>query len=251
MQDNRMSLVEHLGELRKRIVWILIVLVVTTVLGLVIADPIIHYLKHVKPASEMDWNVFSPWDSMRIYMQFAFAVAMVISLPFILFQLWAFVKPGLRERERKASLMYIPFAVLLFLLGLAFGYFILFPMAFLFTEMMTNNLDLKETYGISQYFSFMFNIIIPISFLFELPVAVMFLTKIRLLNPMRLHRFRRYAYFILLIIGAVITPPDLVSALIVTIPMIILYEFSILLSRLIYRKQQAADKAWEAEYGAK
>jgi sec-independent protein translocase protein TatC len=97
----------------------------------------------------------------------------------------------------------------------------------------------------------MFNIIIPLSIVFELPVLVMFLTKIRLLNPKRLHKFRRYAYMLMVILSTVITPPDAISAILVAIPLIVLYEIGVLLSSRIYRKQQNQDAAWEQEYGAK
>lgn len=247
-KQTEVTWIEHLEELRKRIIWILIVLVLTLIGGFLIAQPIILYLKDVPPASDISWNVFSPWDSIRIYVNVAFILAIVISLPFTLFQLWLFIKPGLKESEQRASLIYIPFAFLLCLGGLAFGYYVVFPFAFSFTGMITSNLGLIETYGISEYFSFMFNILIPLGLLFELPIVILFLTRIRLLNPNRLSKFRRYAYFVLLVFGALITPPDVISAITVTIPMIILYEISILLSRFVYKRQQIQDEKWEAKY---
>lgn len=246
-----MSLIDHLGELRKRIIWILIVFVLMMVVGLIVADPIITFLKNDAPVKGLEWNAFSPWDAIRIYMQFALGIAVAVTMPVIMYHVWAFVRPGLRVNEQKATLLYIPMAILLILIGFSFSYYVVFPMAMYFTDLMTRRLEIKQTYGIAQYFTFMFNIMIPVSLLFELPVVVMFLTKIRVLNPMRLHRLRRYAYVLLLIIGALITPPDVVSAIIVTIPLIVLYEFSAFLSRIIYRKQIAADKAFEAEFGEK
>lgn len=244
----KLTWVDHLEELRKRIIYVLIVLTVSLVIGFVAAQPLIILLKNVSPAADITWNVFSPWDSLRIYVNVAFAIAIIISLPFALYQLWLFVKPGLREEEQRASLLYIPFAFLLSVGGIAFGYFVVFPFAMKFTTLLTKNLGLVQTYGIVQYFSFMFNILIPLAVLFELPIVIMFLTKIRLLNPQRLRKFRRYAYFILLLIGALITPPDVISALIVTLPMIILYEISVLLSGMVHRKQLARDAAREAQF---
>ncbi|MFD0697566.1 twin-arginine translocase subunit TatC [Paenibacillus sp. GCM10027628] len=249
--NDEMSLVEHLGELRKRIMWILIVLVIGMVGGLVIAKPLIRYLKNIPPANGIGWNVFSPWDALRLYMNFGLAVAILISLPVALYHIWAFVKPGLREVEQKASIIYIPAAFLLFLLGIAFGYFVVFPMAFYFTSSISKSLDITELYGAAQYFSFMFNIILPLAIVFELPMVVMFLTKIRLLNPKRLHKFRRYAYMLMVILATVITPPDAISAILVSVPLIILYEFSVFLSGFIYRKQLLKDAEWEREYGPK
>ncbi|MDQ0903901.1 twin-arginine translocase subunit TatC [Paenibacillus sp. V4I7] len=249
--NEEMSLVEHLGELRKRIMWVLVVLVIGMVGGLICAKPIIRYLKNIPPADSIGWNVFSPWDALRLYMNFGLAVGILITLPVILYHIWAFVKPGLRESEQKASIIYIPYAFLLFLVGLSFGYWVVFPMAFYFTSSISQSLEITEMYGAAQYFTFMFNIILPLAIVFELPIVVMFLTKIRLLNPKRLHKFRRYAYMLLVILSTLITPPDAISAILVALPLIVLYEFSVFMSGFIYRKQLAKDAEWEREFGPK
>ncbi|WP_127579983.1 twin-arginine translocase subunit TatC [Paenibacillus koleovorans] len=251
MKDEAASLVDHLTELRKRIIWVLTVLVLTMIGGFFAAKPLILYLVSVEPAASMNMplNTFSPWDAIRIFMQFAFAVGLCVSLPFALFQFWLFVKPGLTEVEHTAALRYIPGSVLLFLMGFSFGYFIVFPMAFYFTSEVTKSLGLTETYGIAQYFTFMFNIVLPMSVLFELPVVVMFLTKIRVLNPIRLKKIRKFAYMILVVVATFVTPPDFISDILVAIPLIILYEVSVLLSGVIYRKQLEQKRKWEEEYG--
>ncbi|MBP1965175.1 twin-arginine translocase subunit TatC [Paenibacillus aceris] len=249
--NEEMSLVEHLGELRKRIMWILLVLVIGMVAGLISAKPIIRFLKNIPPADSISWNVFSPWDALRLYMNFGLAVGILITLPVTLYHIWAFVKPGLRETEQKASIIYIPYAFVLFLAGLSFGYWVVFPMAFYFTSSISKSLDITEMYGAAQYFTFMFNILLPLALVFEMPIVVMFLTKIRLLNPIRLHKFRRYAYMLLVILATVITPPDAISAILVALPLIVLYEFSVFMSRFIYRKQLLQDAEWEREFGPK
>jgi sec-independent protein translocase protein TatC len=219
--------------------------------GLIVAEPAILYMQKIPPANGMKWHIFSPWDALRLYMSFSFILALIVTLPVALYQIWAFVSPGLKATERKAALLYLPFAVVLYLVGLAFGFFVVFPMAFNFSQTISGNLNLTETYGAAQYFSFMFSIVLPLSLLFELPIVVMFLTKLRILNPKRLVKFRRYAYMVLVIVAAVITPPDAISAILVFLPMIVLYEFSVLLSGFIYRKQLAKDAEWEKEYGSK
>ncbi|WP_168119785.1 twin-arginine translocase subunit TatC [Paenibacillus sp. HB172176] len=245
--DGLMPLLEHIGELRKRIIYILIVLVLGLVIGISVAEPAYNLLMSQKPANTITLNTFSLWDGIGMYMKFAFVIALVITLPFTAYQLWAFVKPALRVHEQRSTLKYVPFALIMFLIGLSFSYFVVFPLAFHFTRSIASHLNLVETYGIIQYFSFMFSILIPVSLLFELPLLIMFLTAIRLLNPMLLRRMRRIAYFILVFIGIVITPPDFVSDIIVIIPLIGLYEMSVFLSGIIFRKQQAADKKWEEE----
>ncbi len=246
-KDQEMDLIEHLTELRKRIIWVLVIFIIALAIGFLFARPIIFYLKTTEPASGFDWHVFSPWEPLRIYLNVAFIFGLVLALPFALYQVWAFVKPGLRPIEQKAAALYIPFAFLLCLAGLAFGYFVVFPAAFGFTMMLSSSLHLTETIGGWQYFSFMFNIIIPLSLLFELPVVVMFLTKLRILNPAVLNKFRRISYLLLVILSTMITPPDIVSPIIVAVPMVLLYELSVILSRIIYKKQLEQDEQWAEE----
>jgi sec-independent protein translocase protein TatC len=243
-KDN-LTFVEHLTELRKRLIYIIIVLGLAVIAGFFVAQPVITYLKSVPPAADMEWNVFSPWDAVRIYVNVSVLFAVIVTLPFTLYQIWEFVKPGLKKEEQKASLLYIPGAFLLSLVGLAFGYFVVFPLAFLFATTIANNLHLTETYGVSQYFSFMFNIVLPITLLFEMPLVAMFLTRIGIINPQVLGKFRRYAYFFLFVLSAVITPPDLLTAVLVCLPMLVLYEISLFLSRIVYNRLLARAESAE------
>ncbi len=246
--EEKMTLDEHLGELRKRIIWILLVIMISMIIGFVIAQPVIDFFRQLPSANGMQWNVFSPWDPVRVYMQFAFMTALIISFPFILYQIWAYFKPGLRENEQKATLWCIPAALLLFLVGLSFAYFVVFPLAIHFSLLITNHMSLEQTFGITQYFTFMFNIVLPISFVFELPLVVIFLTQLRILNPNKMKGIRKYAYILILIIGSIVTPPDVISAIVVSIPIVILFEISTILSKIIYRKQVKEDKLWTAKF---
>lgn len=246
-KDN-MGFMDHLQELRKRLMWVIACLLFGLVIGLICAKPVILFLKEAPPANTITWNVFSPWDALKLYMNVGLIVGILITLPVAMYHLWAFVKPGLREVEQKATVKYIPFAFLLFVMGLAFGYYVVFPLAFHFTTAISKSLDIQEMYGAAQYFSFMFNIILPLSLLFELPIIVLFLTKLRILNPARLGKFRRIAYMVLVILSTIITPPDALSAILVAIPLIFLYEASVVLSRVIYRKQLIDDAKWEEDF---
>ncbi|AJY77485.1 preprotein translocase subunit TatC [Paenibacillus beijingensis] len=244
-----MPLFEHLGELRKRIIAVLVVLALGLVAGLICADPVYRYLMEQPPVNEMALHAFSLWDGIGIYMKFAFVIALIPVVPFAFYQLWSFVKPALKPQEQRAALRYVPYAVVMFLIGLSFSYFIVLPMAFSFTTKVSRHLGLEETYGITQYFTFMFNIIIPISLLFELPLLIMFLTMLRIVTPATLRKMRRVAYFIMIVIGVTITPPDVVSDILVSIPLVVLYEVSVFLSARIYRRQQRADARFEEDYG--
>ncbi|MEF2967569.1 twin-arginine translocase subunit TatC [Paenibacillus sp. M1] len=239
---DKQSVVEHLAELRRRLVYVLSVFVFVLVAAFFVVDPIYHYLTlNVLSGVRIELNAFSFWDGVGVYTKIAMVVALGITLPFMLYQIWAFVSPGLKPAERKATLRYIPFVFICFLIGLAFGYFVVFPLAMTFTGSLNKQLGLIETYGMADYFKFLMNIVLPISLLFELPLVILFLTGIRILNPQRLQKMRRVAYFILVVISVMITPADLFSAFLVLIPLVLLYELSVLLSRRVYAKQQAAD----------
>ncbi|MBW7455002.1 twin-arginine translocase subunit TatC [Paenibacillus sepulcri] len=236
-EEKKMTLIEHLAELRKRIIGVIVVLFLTMIGGLILSPKVLLYLKGVPPASGITWNVFSPWDALRIYMQVAFVISAAVTLPYILYQLWSFMKVGLKKEEQEATLRYIPYSVLCFLIGIGFAYFVVFPMSFSFTSRISDQLDLTQTYGIAQYFGFMLSIVIPMSLAFELPVVIMFLTKIGVLTPKVLNSMRRYAYLGLVILASLISPPELISHLMVFIPLVVLYEISVLLSRVVYRKK--------------
>ncbi|MDQ0877105.1 sec-independent protein translocase protein TatC [Paenibacillus sp. V4I3] len=245
-----MSLVEHLSELRTRIIRVLIVIVLTMIAGFLAAPKLLLYLKQTPPASNMTWHVFSPMDSIRLYMMIAFVISLTVSLPFILYQIWGFVKQGLTKEEQSASLRYIPYTVLCFIIGLTFAYFVVFPMCMAFTTQISDNLGLTPTYGVAQYFSFMLNIVLPLSIAFELPIVVMFLTRLKLLNPKLLNKIRRYAYIVLVIVASLISPPDLISHLMVAIPLFALYEISVVLSRFVFNGQMKELSKLNVEYGA-
>ncbi|WP_214625964.1 twin-arginine translocase subunit TatC [Paenibacillus agaridevorans] len=238
-----MTFLEHLAQLRKQIIAIAIVFVLCTVAGLVVAPYIFDAIKNAPPASSMDWNTFSPFDGVRIYMVIAMSVALVLTLPVALLLIWNFVKKGMYPHERSAALRYIPYSVFCLLVGLAFGYFVVLPMSFSFVTGISEKLQLTETYGVAQYFGFMMNIVLPVGAAFELPIVVMFLTRIGLLSPDRLRRSRRYAYLVLVVVSNLMTPPDIVSDFLLLIPLILLFEISVWLSKSVYRKRVAATEA--------
>ncbi len=246
--DGGMSLWDHIGELRRRIIYSLIVLAIGMAGGLFAAEPLYDYLIAAAPTEKLELHAFSPWDAISLYMKFAILISFVAAIPFAFYQLWAFVRPALGPKERRATLRYIPGALVMFLVGLSFAYFVVFPMAFYFTERVTANMGLEQTYGLSQYFSFLFNLLIPISLLFELPLLIMFLTRIGILNPLLLRKMRRLAWFIMVAVGVMITPPDVISDLLVAVPLILLYEFSVMLAHAAHRKRLAAKTAGEAEF---
>lgn len=248
-EQDKQSIVAHLAELRRRLFYVLSVFVLVLVAAFFVVDPIYHYITiNALSGVRIELNAFSFWDGVGVYMKIAMVVALGVTLPFTLYQLWAFVSPGLKPAERKATLKYIPYVFVCFLAGVAFGYYVVFPLAMSFTGSLNKQLGLIETYGMADYFKFLMNIVLPISLLFELPLVILFLTQLRLLNPVRLKKMRRVAYFVLVVISVMITPADFFSAFLVLIPLILLYELSVVLSKRVHQKQLAADAERERKY---
>ncbi|RXT05837.1 twin-arginine translocase subunit TatC [Ammoniphilus sp. CFH 90114] len=238
------QLTEHLAEMRKRIIYCLVFFFLAMIAGFVFSGQVVNHLKNDPAAKHLEWHVFGIADALSVYVKVSLVLGLIISLPFFLYQIWAFVKPGLKKSEQKIALRFIPGATLLFVLGIGFGYYILFPMVTRFMLIMTQTLQAEEMFGITQYFSFMFSIVLPFGLLFELPVLVIFLTRLRILNPIRLAKMRKLAYFVLVLVAVTITPPEIISDFLVTIPLLLLYEFSIWLSKGIYKKQLEEDEKW-------
>lgn len=246
----KMTILGHLKEVRNRLIWIAAVFFVTFILGFIVTPYLIDFFRASPAMENIEWHVFNVSDAIMIYMKTALAIAFVITLPFILYQIWSFVAPGLTTKEQKSAKWYIPVSFFVFLLGLSFGYFILFPMVINFLLLITSILEVTEIFGISQYFSFMMKLIIPFGLLFQLPIIIVFLTKIGVISPKFLTRVRKYAYLVLVIVGVLITPPDFISDVMVILPLIALYEISIWLSRVASRKRkEKLDQVNEELYG--
>ncbi|WP_088008889.1 twin-arginine translocase subunit TatC [Indiicoccus explosivorum] len=242
MKQNDMTLVEHIEELRKRLAIIVVFFLLALVVSFFLSGPLIEYLQFNDHAEDLELNAFKITDPLKIYLEVMLILAAVIISPVILYQVWAFVSPGLHENERKVTLSYIPFSMLLFLGGVAFGYFILFPYAIGFMLRISESLEIVETIGITEYFTFLFQMTLPFGAVFQLPVLMLFLTRLGVLTPMQMIQLRKYAYFILIVIAAFVTPPDIISHLMVTVPLLLLYEASIVIAKVGYRKHLKAEQ---------
>ncbi len=240
MNPKELTVIEHMEELRKRLFFVSIFFVIALFIGFYTAKPIIKFIQS-KDVHNLTLNAFNVGEPLTVYLQVTFIVACIIISPLLLHQIWAFITPGLHETERKATLKYIPYSFLLCLGGIAFAYFVLFPFIMRFMVGLAGDLDIKQTIGINAYFNFLFKLIVPFALLFQLPVIALFLSRIGLINPTLMIKSRKYAYFVLLVISILLAPPDVVSNVIIAIPLFILYEISIVIARVGYRKFEIAE----------
>ncbi|AKG05725.1 twin arginine-targeting protein translocase TatC [Salimicrobium jeotgali] len=235
-----MNYVEHLGELRKRIILTLVTFIAFFVVGFLYHRPIqAYFLNDVS----FELHMTSPGEIIWIVFTIASIIAIAATLPMFSFQLWLFIRPALTKVEKRVSLMYIPFIFILFIAGLVFGYFIFikFIMPFLLD---LNDGMFTEIYTVERYFKFLFRVTVPFAVFFEIPLILMFLTSLGIVNPQFLIKIRKYAYLILVIMGTILSPPDFILQLVVAVPLILLYEISIILSRIVFRKRMKRQREY-------
>ena len=180
--------------------------------------------------------VLGPSDIIWIYFMLASIIAFAATIPILAFQIWLFVKPALKPNEIKQLCLYSS-SLLLIYFGLVFGYFVIFPMIYRFLIELRRDMFLTN-FTVEKYFTFLFNMTIPFGVLFEFPVVIMFLTSLGILNPYVLQKIRKYAYFILVVVAVCISPPDFMSDFVVAVPLLLLYEISITLSKWVFKRRK-------------
>ncbi len=162
---------------------------------------------------------------------------LILAFPYVLYQLWKFISPGLKTNERKNSRGFIVISSFLFFLGVLFGYYVITPLSFNFLANYSISDKIFNDFDTSSVIAVVRSSSLASGLVFQLPIVIYFLTKVGLVTPQSLKKYRKFALVIVLIISAVITPPDIASQVIVAIPILVLYQVSIFISRLVVRKQ--------------
>jgi len=178
----------------------------------------------------------------RFALSSSFVIGIIVAFPYIVYELWRFIKPALKSKEVLNGRTFIFFSSLLFFLGVIFGYFVLLPYSVNFFSNFSISPDLQNIITIKSYISLFLSLILGSGLFFELPVIMYFLTKADLVTPDSLRSYRKIALVIVLSISAIITPPDLISQIIVSIPIMMLYEVGILVSKRVYKKKMRRER---------
>ncbi|WP_280768155.1 twin-arginine translocase subunit TatC [Salipaludibacillus daqingensis] len=243
MSDQSMNILDHLDELRRRIMIVLGVFIVLFIgVFIFVRDIYEWFTKDL----DMTLAVLGPLDIIMIYFTLAAVIALALTVPVLIFQIWLFVKPALTKREQKATIIYIPASFVLFAGGLAFGYFVVLPIVLGFLLDLGSG-TFQTMFTADKYFQFVLRMTIPFSILFEMPLVVMFLTSIGIITPDGMRKNRKYAYFALIVVSVLISPPDFISDILVIIPLLLLYEISINLSRIVFRRKKKKQQQVEEE----
>lgn len=225
-QDDRVeTLIDHLGDLRKQLIKSLLVFGVFLI---VVFSTLNLWFPYVVKGHDL--VILGPLEVIKFYTSISLTLALGLSLPFLCHFLWQFVKPGLKEEESKFIGLYSPAMLLLFVLGVGFGYFIVNPLSYQFLVGL-GAANFAVMISASEYIHFLIMTTIPLGLLFEMPIVALFLSSIGILTSVSMKKVRKWSYLVLAIVSALITPPDFISQLLVLIPMAVLYEASIYIVR--------------------
>ncbi|VAX36782.1 Twin-arginine translocation protein TatC [hydrothermal vent metagenome] len=227
---NEFSFIEHLDDLRGRLIKIILAMIIASCLVYGVIDYILAFL--IQPVGQLVFT--SPADAFLARITLALFVGFFLSFPVILYQIWSFVSEGLRPEEKKFVYFFAPCSFFLFLLGVGFAYFVTIPIAIRFLLSFSTDAIIPMI-TIRNYISFLGTMLLAFGVVFELPLVLLFLTKIGVATPAFFSEKRRYAIVCILIVSAVITPPDIITQLIMAGPLIILYEIGIIVSKMTYK----------------
>ena len=244
-RDKEMSLSEHLCEMRNRLLVCAALLVVSLLAGLHFAPELVDLLLDIGRACGYRFVYIAPQELLMQYFSTALLLGLCVTLPVFFYESWAFVRPGLRKNESLIFLFAMIFGLLCFGLGVYFAYRIMLPFMLYFLSSVGGGSGVSASVSVQSYMSFLMTVFVVFGIVFELPVLSILLTQMGLLRVQWMRKGRRVVIVAIFVAAALITPPDVVSQIMVAIPMMALYELSILLCTLVQKLRDRAEKKKE------
>ncbi len=234
MKEKSLTLIGHLSELRKRITIAALAFIAASTVSYFYIQPVVEHV--IKPASKLEFIYVAPAELLLAYVRLSIIAGLTTSAPIIFWQLWAFVKPGLKKEEKKYILVSLIGGSLFFIAGVVFAYLVILPFTLeFFANLQTN--DIKPMISFGNYVGFITTILLCFGLVFETPILMILLARFGIIKVQFFSKNRKYIILIIFIIAAIITPPDVVSQILLAGPMLLLFEFGILLSKLAVRKK--------------
>ncbi|WP_415063621.1 twin-arginine translocase subunit TatC [Bdellovibrio sp.] len=248
LDSKAQSLYEHLADLRKRLINCAYILVIATGICYGFSEKIFNFVRApIAPYLPGGGLIYTgPLDKFIAHLKLAFVCGILVSCPFWLYQVWKFIAPGLYAKERRYTLGFILSGTGLFLLGALFSYYIALPMAFQFLMTFGGDID-KPMISIDQYMGFFTQMCLMFGVAFELPLVIVVLGMLGVVSQAFLKKNRRYAIMTIAVIAAVITPPDLLSMIMMLAPMWLLFEISVVIVGVFENKRDLAQRINERE----
>jgi sec-independent protein translocase protein TatC len=242
--DEKQPFLAHLEELRSRLIVCAIAVGAGFAISYVFSKQLFSLLilpltKVLPPEGRL---IFTSLPEMFItYIKVSLVAGIILTIPIIFYEVWMFLAPALYQHEKRYLVPFVVFSSILFVVGALFGYLVVFPYGFKFFISFATE-DIQALPSVKQYFSFAIRLLLAFGLVFEMPIVVLFLTKIGMITPDAMKRYRKFALLSSFILSAILTPPDVATQIMMALPIIILYELSIFLSRGVYRKRQESSE---------
>ena len=230
-EADKLSFYDHLDELRSRLIKSIAAVIIFSFGAYHYKDSIIAFI--TRPVEYLIFT--SPSDAFVVQVGLSLFVGALLAAPVVLYQIWQFVLSALREEEKRFIYSFGPASLLLFLIGAVFAFYVVIPFSLRFLLSFSNDI-LVPMLSVRSYVSFVMMLVLAFGLIFEFPLIILFLAKIGIVTPAFLVQKRRYAIVLFFVVSAVITPPDLVSQFMMAVPLVILYEISIVVSRFFMKE---------------
>lgn len=232
-----MNFLDHLEELRWRIIYSVIGVLIGTSVALYFSDFFVDKVL-LLPARTANFKLqnLKPFGQLFLYFQTAVVVGLIISFPNVIYQLWKFIAPALKQNEKKYVKWIVLFTTFCFICGIVFGYFLMLPITLKFAAGF-GTVTIANNFALDEYLSIVLSIILGAGLVFELPMLSFFLSKIGILTPKLMRKYRRHSIVVIIILAAFLSPgTDPVSQVMLAVPLVLLYEISIIVSKIFQKK---------------
>jgi sec-independent protein translocase protein TatC len=243
--DDKSPLLSRLGEIRKRLVRAAIAVGVGFAVAYGFSEKLFEILAYplkvnLAPGDRLVYTSLP--EMFFVYIKTALVAGLLLAAPYVFYQIYLLVAPGFYQKEKKTVILFVFSSTVLFVGGSLFGYFVVFPYGFNFFLAFSNEY-LRALPSVRQYFSLAVKLLFAFGFVFELPVAAFFLSRMGVVSADFLKQKRRYAILLIFIIAAFLTPPDVISQFMLALPLVVLYEFSILIAKIAGKKKKETQEA--------
>ncbi len=232
-----MTFLEHLEEFRWRVIYSIIGIVVGTIIAWIFINPLVDVIL-LRPArmEHIQLQNLRPFGQLFVFVEIAIITGFVVSIPNFFYQTWKFIAPALKEKEKDFITFIVVFSSICFFVGVVFAYFIMLPLMLKFAEQFGSKI-IENKFAIDEYFSIILSVMIGSGIVFELPVLSFLLSKLGILKPQLMRKYRRHSIVVILFLAAILTPgTDPVSQIALSIPLLLLYEISIFVSKFAQKK---------------
>jgi sec-independent protein translocase protein TatC len=235
MKDKTLTITEHLSELRRRIIFILISVAVTSAGAYYFIDEILNFV--TQAGGIEDFVFISPTEAFFVIIKLSLLTGLMGAMPFIFYQVWKYIGVALKKKERKYLIYFGPLSYLLFLIGAAFAFRGVLPLGIKFLLSFSKQ-NITPLITLNAYISFLGKMITAFGLMFELPVVILFLSKIGVVTPKTLKKGRKYAIVVIFVLAAFLTPPDVISQIMLAVPVLAMYEISIWICIVVTKKRE-------------